>query len=290
MRDYHFKSELFQNIQVWLAPIKSLPVPVPYPFLEGLDWVQARERSGTGYGQIYLLGNLRQGQGFSGYYFYAYLFKVPLATQIIVILASIAIIKKRKAFRLLRDEIILIWPMLFFAIYFNFIFKAQIGIRYYLVIFPFLYIFCGSLFKDWPTFKPRKKAAFGFLAVYLVGSVLSYYPYYLTYFNEIVWNRKSAYQYLADSNIDWGQSKWYLDQYRLDHPNIKYEPDRITLGIVVVSINHLVGVTGDPERFQWLRDHFEPVDTIGNSYLIYEVTQEDYDRIWGNPSIGDNEN
>ncbi len=290
MREYDFKSNLFQNIQDWLAPVESLPVPVPYPFIEGLDWVRARERSGEGVARIYLLGDLRQDDGFLGYYFYAYLLKVPLASQIIVILAIIAMIKNNKDHQLLRNEVVLIWPMLFFAVYFNFFFKTQIGIRYYLVIFPFLYVFCGSLFNNWNTYNLKSKISFGFLIIYLVTSVLSYFPHYLTYFNEIVYDRKSAYKYLADSNIDWGQSALYLSQHLYDNPEIKYEPDQITVGTIAVSINNLVGVTEDPITFQWLREHFEPIYTIGNSYLIYEVTQEDYDRIWGNPSIGNNEN
>jgi hypothetical protein len=87
LEDYVFRSELFQNIQEKLAPIGAVPVPVPYPYLEGLDWVQARERTGTGYGNIYLLGELHSGENFKGYYVAASLLKVPIATQIFILLS-----------------------------------------------------------------------------------------------------------------------------------------------------------------------------------------------------------
>ena len=62
----------------------------------------------------------------------------------------------------------------------------------------------------WQEFSRNRKIAIFVLAAYLVVSVLSYYPYYLSYFNEIVWDRRDAYKYLADSNLDWGQGEYYL--------------------------------------------------------------------------------
>ena len=53
---------------------------------------------------------------------------------------------------------------------------------------------------------------------------------YLTYFNEFVWNRTQAYKYLADSNIDWGQSSIQLSQYLTDHPDAIFEPQNIQAG------------------------------------------------------------
>jgi hypothetical protein len=34
-----------------------------------------------------------------------------------------------------------------------------------------------------------------------------------------------------------------------------------------------------PLRFAWLRENFEPLGTVANSYLIYDISQEDVDRL-----------
>ena len=40
---------------------------------------------------------------------------------------------------------VVVVPVAFFAVYFNFFYQAQIGIRYFLVVFPPLYVLAGDL-------------------------------------------------------------------------------------------------------------------------------------------------
>ena len=276
LEDYTFRSKLFQTVQSKMAAVGFLPVPTPYPFLEGLDWVQARERSGAGYGRLYMMGELRRGENFKGYYIFASLLKMPIAAQIIVLLSIAAYLIKREYHDFYENEVFLFVPLLFFFLYFNFIFRAQIGIRFYLVIFPLLYVFCGSLVRDWKVFKPVAKYALGFLLAYLIVSVLAAYPNYIPYFNELVWDQKDAYKYLADSNLDWEQAEWIRDQYLNEHPEIIKEPSGPTLGKIIVSPNYLVGIVGEKDRYLWLRENFEPVDIVADVYLIYQITEENY--------------
>jgi len=89
-----------------------------------------------------------------------------------------------------------------------------------------------------------------------------------------------AYKYLADSNIDWEQSKLYLKEYQEAHPEAIISPQyKITSGLIVVNANDLVGVTQKPEMYQWLRENFEPVDTVAYSYLIYDITPKQIDHL-----------
>jgi hypothetical protein len=272
--DFSFRSQMFRSLQANLPWLGGVPVPLPYPYLEGLDWVIQREQSGEGYGSIYLLGQVRDGQGFDGYYFVAYLLKVPLASQIIVLVALVMFLKNRDWKRLLSDEVFLFVPVLFFAIYFNFFYNAQIGIRFYLVIFPFLYVFAGSLFTNWHESPTWQKASVYVLGAYLVISVLSYFPHYIPYFNELVWNRNQAYKYLADSNLDWSQNKNKLDDYLAEHPDVIFPRIYPTSGYFIVSVNRLVGVTRDPTELAWLRKNFEPVGNVAYSYLLYEISPQ----------------
>jgi len=295
--DYEFRSARFQSLQAALPFLHNVPVPVPYPYLEGFDWIIQREATGFGYGNLYLLGQIHPVKGFAGYYMVASLLKVPIATQI-VIWASLVIYlfpRLRKSFGRfsdlnepkqtsevfdLKDEIFLLLPVLFYTIYFNFFYNAQLGIRFYLIVFPLLYVFAGNLFINWKGFSSRQKTSMYALGAYLLISVLSYFPHYIPYFNEFIRDRRMAYKYLADSNIDWEQSKEYLKKYQEEHPEAIVSPQyKITSGLIVVNANDLVGVTVKPEMYQWLRENFKPVDTVAYSYLVYKITPEQIDRL-----------
>ena len=274
--EYDFRSDVFQRLQSGLPMLNQLPVPVPYPYLQGLDWMRNTESTGNLSGNVYLLGQVSTLKGFPGYYFVAFLLKVPIATQIILLSALFVYFARRERRETLRkNEIFLLIPVLFFTVYFNFFFNTQIGIRYLLPIFPLLYVFAGNLFNNWKQFSQAQKAASFTLLIYLSISVFSYYPYHLSYFNEFVWDRKQAYKYLADSNIDWSQGKNELDQYLLAHPEAVYKPGKARSGHLIVRVNDLVGVTAEPEQYAWLRDNFEPVDTIAYSYLVYKISPEE---------------
>ncbi len=287
LKDYEFQSAQFQNIQDRLTILGNMPVPTPYPYLQGLDLVFYRESTGVGSGNIYLLGKVHSVEGFKGYYFVASLFKVPITTQLILLAALIVYFRDRsRRNRFWQDEVFLLLPVLFFTIYFNFFYNTQIGIRFYLIVFPLLYVFAGSLFKNHKSFNKLQWSACFLLALYLVVSVFSYYPHYIAYFNELVWDRKMAYKILADSNLDWGQSRDDLDRYLKGHPSAVYSPSTIQAGQLVVSVNDLVGVSAaGPQPYAWLRDNFEPAGTISYSYLIYNISQSDVDRLCQTKSI-----
>ena len=279
LKDYTFRSELFQTLQDKLSPIGFLPIPTPYPFLDGLDWVQARERSGVGYARLYMMGELRRADNFNGYFIFASFVKIPISTQILVFMAIILYFLNWEKGEFFENDIFLFVPILFYFIYFNFIFRAQIGIRFYLVLFPFLYVFTGRVVKKWYEFSSTIKSGIGILLIYLIGSVIIAYPHNIPYFNEIVLDQRNAYKYLVDSNLDWEQAEWYLDQYLNANPDAKYNPGRPTLGTIVVSPNDLVGIEGDQNRLTWLRKYFVPNDIIADVYLVYEIDEEGYQKM-----------
>jgi hypothetical protein len=112
------------------------------------------------------------------------------------------------------------------------------------------------------------------LVSWVAASTLSYYPHFISYFNEFVLDRKLAYRRLADSNLDWRGNEWYLAEYLRRHPGTIVDPRKPQAGRIVVPVNALVGVNRDPEEYRWLREHFAPVDHIAYSFLVYDVPQE----------------
>ena len=277
--DYRFRSATLREAQRRLPALAALPVPVPYPFLEGLDWVHHRERSGEGYGRQYLRGELRERGGFRGYYLWAWLYKVPLPTQALLLAAALVAWRRRHRLRWRADLAPLLLPPLLLALHLNLLFGAQMGVRYSLMLFPPLYVFAGVLLArdGWPlATRRRTRGAALALAVavsWLVVSTLSWHPFYISYFNELVGDRKQAWRLLADSNLDWGQTEGLLRRWLLAHPQAVLEPPRPRTGIVVVRANFLTGVLGD-DRFAWLR-RLQPVGHVGYASLVFDVTPAD---------------
>jgi Dolichyl-phosphate-mannose-protein mannosyltransferase len=276
---YALKDPFFKTLQA-TPLVGSLPLPLPVPYVEGLDLCKFQERMGQTWGNLYMAGQLRINRhngtlhGFPGYYFYTAFFKVPIATQVIFLLSLLGFLLQRgqSAAALRREEIFLLLPMLIYWVYYNFFFNAQIGIRHILPILALATIFCGR-FLVTPESKVRCYTAI-FLVVWVAVSTLSYHPHFISYFNEFVPDRRFAYRKLADSNLDWRGNEWYLTEYIRRHPETIVDPRKPRAGRIVVSVNALVGVNRDPEEYKWLREHFTPVEHIAYSFLVYYVPED----------------
>jgi hypothetical protein len=94
---YHFQSSALVRLQ-GVPFVRSLLVPVPYPFLQGLDMMKDLEQRGISFGNVYLLGKLGNRRdptfhGFKSYYAVALFFKEPIAFQILFSIGLIAVLK-----------------------------------------------------------------------------------------------------------------------------------------------------------------------------------------------------
>lgn len=283
---YAFRSDFFQAIQARLGVIQGLPIPLPFPYLQGLDLVKYVDQVGYGIGRIFLLGRL-SSHGFPGYYFYDIGLKTPLAILVAIVAGIVVLVRRRSTWKqLLQNESFLVVPAVWFLFYMNYMLHAQLGIRLILVIFPFLLILAGNLTRDINRHdKWRLGLTFG-LGIWLVASVFSYYPNFLAYFNEIVWDRSTTYRYLTDSDLNWGQSVGYLDDFLAKNPGYTVNPTKPTTGFIIVDPNKLDGIfkTQQPNQFAWLRDNFDPVDIIANTYPVFHITKDDLTRLGYTPS------
>ena len=275
LSDHEFKSDLFQSLQKHLPWFAGLPIPTPYSFLQGLDWVVYNDASGSSHGRIYLLGDL-QTQGFLSYYLVAILFKVPLAGLLLFGWAVFVICLKSNRSRVWYNEIFLLVPIVWFLLYHSLFFDTQTGLRYLLPAFPLAFVLCGSAASNWEQSRGRRKALVMILLGYFAISSLSYHPHYLSYFNELIIDRKTAYKVLADSNLDWGQNYNYLLEYLEAHPEAKLNPAGPVSGRIVVGASSLVGIYPDhpADEFAWLRNNFTPTDHITYNFLVFDITDQ----------------
>ncbi|MFT5086339.1 MAG: 4-amino-4-deoxy-L-arabinose transferase-like glycosyltransferase [Planctomycetota bacterium] len=255
---------------------------------------------GTGH-WAYLMGEFST----SGWWYYfpiTLLIKTPLPTLLFTALGAYTLVAQRQ--RRLEAGFLLLPPLLLVA---GFIVgnSKNIGLRYLLPIYPFLFLLCGyaalSLRRN-----IRAVIAGGLCLWYAIGAAYTH-PHHLAYFNELVGGSSQGYRYLADSNLDWGQDlkglKHYMDKHGIEKVKLSYfgtvdprlynldyewlpsfmlanpQPDTpVTIptdGIIAISATNLVGVYMDQyghgkDIFSWLRDQ-QPIAHIGHSILIYKI-------------------
>ncbi len=261
LRDYHWRSAAFDT----RLPRWPVPLLLPRAFVQGLDYSSVLQENPTlGRGSNYVLGELnRDGR------WYAFplmlLLKTPLA---VFALAGLSLARRPRG----ADLLALLVPPVVVVGCFSLLVAPQLGIRYVLPALPFLHVLAG---RAAGVREGRRGAAIVLLLAWQAGSVLSYHPQYMSYFNELIGPRVNAYRFLADSNLDWEDRSWFVDRFVRRHPEmaITVDPDGPRGGYVLVGATELVGVF-DPERYRWLREGFRPLRAVEYSHLLYYVPPE----------------
>ena len=194
---------------VWTT-IKALSHVLPTEFVLGVFWQFWHNAAGH---QGSLLGTY-SATGWWYYFPVAFVLKVPLP-HLLLSIASLAwstyvLFKKRD-----RRLLFVLAP---FVLYTAFVLlsRINIGVRYYLPAFPFLFIMSGALL-DALLRRLRHHEPAGVLIVALVlgwagvESVRAF-PHHLSYFNQLT-SGQPRWWYLSDSNVEWGDDVPALASY-----------------------------------------------------------------------------
>jgi hypothetical protein len=276
LKGYTFVSGGFRKLAA-TPVLRDLPLPLPYAYMQGLDMVSrdSRVRYWT-----YLRGRYSD-TGFRSYFLWAFLLKVPIATQLLLLLALGLWASGR--LRAPGAEAFLLVPVAFLLLYFSLFFRLGIGIRYLLPAFPFLFVFAGRVaaFRPsgrWARWQP---AVVGALLLWLAAASSSVHPQYISYFNEIAGGPANGWRWLLDSNIDWGQDEDYIRNVYVPRSPVpvRLNPLGPITGRVAVDLNRVIGIDpGNAERYAWLREHFQPVAKIRRTWWVFDVTEADLQR------------
>ena len=214
----------------WLG---SMPSPLPSEYLLGFDeqkieadaipvsWLNpnAPEDQVTGY-PVYLDGILRRF-GWRDYYLRAILYKTPEGTLFLFGLAAVVGLSSRRYRKSLPDEAAILNPPLIVFLAMTFFTDINLGIRYVLPIFPYIFIACGRIMPWMLDQTGRSKIA----ARALVGgaiaasaiALLANFPHPIAYFNWASGGSDRVPPRLIDSNLDWGQDLVGLRRWIHDH-------------------------------------------------------------------------
>ncbi|MBI1762653.1 MAG: glycosyltransferase family 39 protein [Acidobacteria bacterium] len=183
-----------------------LPEGYLFGFLEMLESIKGR--------QAFLLGQ-HSNTGWWYYFLVTFLVKTPLPLLILIGLGAVFIRRYGAGWWL---ETSLLLPV---AIYWAVTLgsKINIGNRHLLPIYPFLIVFAAKAARAFAEPQQRfLKAALLLLLGWNLVETVRVYPHFLTYFNQIAGGSAGGYNWLVDSNLDWGQGLKELAKYRQAHP------------------------------------------------------------------------
>lgn len=216
--------------------------------------------------------------------------------------------------------------LLFIGFYWSISIKSSlnIGVRHVLPTFPFIYFLVSKQIVEWLRWhnaadpktwfgwlknihqlyiKSLPKYFFvGLLILWMVATTVGVYPYFLTYYNElIIGGTDNGWKIAVDSNYDWGQDlkrlrdfmkereieKIALDYFGGGNPRYylgaKFEPwwsaRGPASGWFAISATFRQGAFGEPapgflrkpeDSYGWLKN-YEPVARAGKSIFIYQL-------------------
>ena len=232
--------------------------------------------SSKGYWWGYFNGNYYQ----SGlWYFFPAVFtiKTPIPLIIFILIFLILTILKKvksRSFIAILISVSIAW----FFLYFMFLNKLIIGLRYLLMVFPLFILLISPVFN----FSPKNKFinyCYKFLIILLLGwyvwGIVSIRPFYLAFANETIGGPKNLWRYVADSSLDWNQDQNFFNEYKIKHPELTaINPINPVAGKIAMNVNHMSLYYF--YQTQWLRDlHKDPIDEIGYTWLIFQVSPEE---------------
>lgn len=185
-------------------------LPLPWRMWQGVISLFHSDAQGS---PVYLLGQVRP-QGHPLYFLVALALKVPVPLQILMLSGAVllAIRWKRKQFAA-RDVFWLLPPLLYIGL--ASLSSLQLGVRLVLPALPFGLLLCGVAIAKW--IRGQTIAIVACLFTWLAFKSIDVYPYGISFFNLWVGGPECGLQYLADSNLDWGQDLARLAEFTRDH-------------------------------------------------------------------------
>ena len=217
--------------------LDRLPAPLPKHYLLGFD-DQKLEAEGIpnkflsdrplgpkgdelqGY-PVYLDGTLQQTSWWY-YYLLALVYKVPEGTWALVVASFVVLALSPRSRASWFDE----WTVLAVPAFVLFVMSVftniNLGVRYVLPAFPFVYVSAGKL-APWAAGLSgalARRAAWAFVGLGLLASAsatLWVHPHYLAYFNALSGGPSRGAEHLIDSNLDWGQDLVNLRDWLAEH-------------------------------------------------------------------------
>lgn len=289
-----FTSEHFARLVLWGFPPMLLVLGCIYRFhyedlVQGLMDLYHDNKKGF---TFHFMGHPPRAEGIWYFFPAVFLFKTPLAFQLLMLLGSAGIIRKaaqgderwfRRLVPLLCALGVLIPSMSS---------NINVGIRHILSLYPLLALPAGyALHRLWKSGYARRGLA-ALLLSWQVAACAYAYPGFIAYYNELAGPNP---EYISlDSDFDWGQNIKLLGE-ELDRRNIRevricvrrfvntresirFSMDARDLGCPGrrkagwLALGHSYALV-HPDRVKWLQD-YQPVMAIDRTMDLYYIPEE----------------
>lgn len=275
-RDYHFVSAKFNTMQQKAGWLGNIPLPLPEPYVNGFDAVRFNMETGPGidglssYGSCVFMGERITTKRILSYYPLCLLYKLPLPVILLLLVTMILYAAKKIKRAFVQDEVFLLLPAAFIFFSFCLLNTMYLGVKNILMILPLLFIFCSGIIP-WVCEKTWRLYTIAFLLLWQLVSVARFFPDFVPYTNELIWNKLDTHTILGDGNIYMQEGGKLLRAYLDKHPEIQYEPVNPVHGKVIMSIDTYYDWWNKNDR-QWFRAlHLKPVGHFNSQYLIFDV-------------------
>lgn len=271
--------------------LKSIPVPFPSAFIEGID-LQRRDFENSHASRSTYFRGAWYDHGWWWYYFYVIAVKVPVGTWILVITGCSALLFRKLPYRIDSLCFLAIPGITLFALA-----CSQTGfghsLRYVLPAFPFAFILASAAM-----YHTASKSQYFITRIAMTWFLISsmyVFPHSLSYFNELAGGPTNGHFHLLDGNVDWGQDFLYIRDWLEKNPQatpvriaywgclplkkmgIHLEPPDfeegapIPSGWYLISVNHLRQEYRfrRPELAQFLE--YTPVERVTYTTYLYHI-------------------
>lgn len=303
----------------------NIPVLLPENYIQGIDVQRCDFENGL---HSYLRGKWAL-HGWWYYYLYSFAVKIPLGTLCLFFLALFCTFFLKGYNDSLKREMLILTPGIAILVFVSSQTGFSVHSRYAIPSLPFFFVWISKVGKAFArgceanSHKSSRVVRF-FTVLFLawsIGSSLLAYPHSISYFNELAaiiptpdkriepnfTSRKinsgafldfmnigslNGPRHLLDSNIDWGQDLFLLEQWCKKRPDVKEIKTALWTGFPVdltmipstsvppknpepgwfaISVNCLYD---DYRRYK----KFCPETVIGYTIYIYHITPEDLAR------------
>jgi hypothetical protein len=195
---------------------------IPSDYLRGLISFTNHATSGHA---SYLLGT-SSSKGW--WYYFPVLFSAKLFISVIV-LFILSIYGSIKNYRRYPFGTFVLVSLVFY-LFFSTFSKVNIGVRHIMPVFPLMYILIGGIPIYFESLSGKLKQVgsilVGILLLIAFIECVYIYPFYLSYFNQFYGGSYQGYRTADDSNLDWGQDLYriqnYIQKNNIQHVYLEY--------------------------------------------------------------------
>jgi hypothetical protein len=254
-----------------------LPLPLPKPFVDGLDMAKYYDQMGGGidkissFGKPTILGEARTGGGFWYYYFVSIFYKTPIAYFLFFLWSTFLLFRKTTISRFFTREFFLLAPVVYFLLLMSFFYQTQCGIRHLVFIYPFIFILAAGLVPYLKT--TVSKLFFAATCLFLVISVFRYWNNYYPYTNEFILDKKMAYTKVGAGNLEFHQAYYFAKHYMEEHPEVEFVPEQPKTGRFLIDTEQYLDVW-NRHKYDWITS-IKPIGHVAYSYLLIQVDSAD---------------